>query len=311
MRLEYIDLKDQLRELLAANDGNCEKVARELNLGSTTVRKYRTRLNAEDAAASIAPAKPANAKQSIQIPPKEQPRTAAPKKVAVPAKKKHDNSRILFISDMHIPYHHPNVIPFLAALKKKYNPTRIICLGDEVDKHAMSFHSHDPDLMSAGDELRAARLVIAQIELMFPEMDLVSSNHGSLAYRKAKEHGIPKDYMRTYNDVLGVGPGWVWHDSLIIDLPDGQQVFISHGQSADASKTGQAMSMSHVCGHYHNSFGIKFWTTPNGRFFAINGGCLINNASLAFAYNKTNVLSPSIGTPLIIDGMPILETMPL
>lgn len=45
----------------------------------------------------------------------------------------HDNSRILFISDMHIPYHHVDTIAFLKHLKAKYKPTRVICLGDEVD----------------------------------------------------------------------------------------------------------------------------------------------------------------------------------
>ena len=86
------------------------------------------------------------------------------------------NRRILFISDMHIPYHHKNLIPFLKSLKEKYNPTRIICLGDETDKHALSFHDSDPDLMSAGDELRAAIPIIQELHELFPEMDLVDSS---------------------------------------------------------------------------------------------------------------------------------------
>ena len=49
-----------------------------------------------------------------------------------------DNSRILLISDMHIPYHHPDLLAFLQHLKDKYKPTRVICLGDEVDKRAIS-----------------------------------------------------------------------------------------------------------------------------------------------------------------------------
>ncbi len=66
------------------------------------------------------------------------------------------NDRILVISDMHHPYSHPDVLPFLTALNKKYQPTRVVCVGDEIDCHAMSFHDSDPDLMSAGDELQAA-----------------------------------------------------------------------------------------------------------------------------------------------------------
>lgn len=224
---------------------------------------------------------------------------------------RHDNSRVLFISDMHIPYHHEDTLNFLLMLKKRYNPTRIISLGDELDKHALSFHAHDPDLSSAGDELRKSLPVIAELYKMFPEMDILDSNHGSLVWRKAKEHGIPRHYLKTYNEVLGVGKGWQWHDDLVLDLPDGQKVYVHHGKSPDAIKTSQAMGMSHVCGHYHNSFGVKYWANPTGLFWAMNAGCLIDDSSLAFAYNNVNLHRPIIGTALIIDGVPILEAMPL
>lgn len=228
----------------------------------------------------------------------------------------HDNSRILFISDMHIPYHHSGLLPFLAGLKLRYNPTRVICLGDELDKHAMSFHDSDPDLLSAGDELRASLPVIAEVYKLFPEMDIIDSNHGSMVHRKAKHHGIPRSYIKSYNEVLGVGDGWVWHNDLTIILPatdvlPEQKVYIHHGKSAEAIKTSQAMGMSHVCGHYHESFGIRYWANPNGRYFAVNAGCLIDDESYAFSYNNVNLKRPFIGTALIIDGVPILEAMPL
>jgi hypothetical protein len=223
----------------------------------------------------------------------------------------HDNSRILFISDMHIPYHHPNTIPFLKMLKDRYNPTRVICLGDELDKHALSFHDSDPDLMSAGDELRAALPVIAELHDTFPVMDLIDSNHGSMVFRKAKHHGIPRHYLKSYNDVLQVGEGWKWSHDLTLTLPSGHKVFVHHGKSAESIKTSQAMSMSHVCGHFHESFGVKYWANPHDLFFAINSGCLIHDDSYAYSYNNTNLKRPIIGTSLIIDGVPILEAMPL
>lgn len=223
----------------------------------------------------------------------------------------YDSRRILVISDMHIPYHHENLLPFLESLKKRYQPTRVICVGDELDKHAMSFHDSDPDLPSAGDELKRALPVIAQLKEIFPVMDLIDSNHGSMVYRKSKAHGIPRSYIRSYNEVLGVDEGWQWHNDLTITLPDGQKVYFHHGKSADAVKTSQAMSMSHVCGHFHESFGIKYWANPNGLFWAINSGCLIDDKALAFSYNNVNLKRPIIGTSLIIDGHPVLEAMPL
>lgn len=223
----------------------------------------------------------------------------------------HDNSRILIISDMHIPYHHKKLIPFLVSLKKKYNPTRVVCVGDELDKHAMSFHDSDPDLDSAGKELEKALPVISELHNLFPNMDLIDSNHGSMVYRKAKAHGIPRRYIKSYNEVLGVGEGWQWHMDLTIELPDGQWVYFHHGKTQDAIRTSQLMGMSHVCGHYHEQFGVKYWANPRGLYWGMNSGCLIDNNALAFAYNRVNPKRPIIGTGLIIDGVPVMEAMPL
>lgn len=222
-----------------------------------------------------------------------------------------DNSRILFISDLHFPYHHPKVFEFLEGLKHRYDPTRVICLGDELDKHSLSFHDSDPDLDSAGPELQKSLKHIKRLKAMFPEMDLIDSNHGSMVYRKAKHHGIPRAYIKPYNEVLQVGDGWKWHMDLTIQLPDGQWVYIHHGKGSDAAQVSQSMGMSYVCGHYHEKFGIQYWANPNGLYWAMNSGCLIDDNSLAFAYNNTNLKRPIVGTSLIIDGVPILEAMPL
>jgi len=105
------------------------------------------------------------------------------------AKRKENNSRIIILSDMHIPYNHPDMLNFLKAVKTKYKPTRALCVGDEVDYHAMSFHDSDPDLPSAGDELVNSIKILKDVYKIFPQMDLVDSNHGSMVYRKGKHHG--------------------------------------------------------------------------------------------------------------------------
>jgi len=222
-----------------------------------------------------------------------------------------DNSRILIISDIHIPYHHPDSLEFLQYLKDKYNPTRIICMGDELDKHALSFHDSDPNLPSAGDELRMSLPVIAKIKEMFPVMDILESNHGSLLYRKAHANGIPKQYLKSYNEVLNVDSNWKWWYDMTITLPNGNKCYFHHGKSANVTKTSQTMSMCAVQGHYHETFKIEYWGNPNGLFWAMQTGCLINDNALAFNYNNVNLKRPIIGTGLIIDSMPILEPMVL
>jgi transposase len=220
-----------------------------------------------------------------------------------------DNSRILFISDMHIPYHHKDLLPFLKHLKVKYNPTRVICLGDELDQHSLSFHDSDPDLPNAGDEIRRALPIIKEVFELFPVMDIIESNHGSLVWRKAKTNGIPKHYIKTYNDVLGVDEGWKWSFDLTLTLPNGQKCYVHHGKSSDVVKLGQQMGMHAVQGHYHNTFKVDYWGNPTGLYFGMQCGCLVDDSSLAFSYNNVNIQRPVIGTGLIIDGVPILEAM--
>lgn len=210
------------------------------------------------------------------------------------------------MSDMHLPYGHQDTLPFLAYLKAKYKPTRVICLGDELDKHSLSFHSHDPDLASPSDELARALPMIKQLKKMFTKMDILESNHGSLAYRRAKANGIPRGYLKSYNDVLGVDSDWVWHYEMTITLPNGNKVYLHHGKAADIKKLSTSLGMCAVSGHYHQTFKVDYWANSLGLYWGMNVGCLIDDKSLAFAYNNCNLHRPLIGTGLIIDSQPVL-----
>lgn len=225
--------------------------------------------------------------------------------------RKGDNSRILVISDMHIPYQHPDTVRFLAAVAEKYKPTRVICVGDEVDAHNLSFHDSDPDLFSAGDELQEAIRQLRPLYDLFPEMDLIDSNHGSMVYRKGKHHGIPRKYLRGYNEVLEAPEGWQWHMDLLIDVPGGNQVYFHHGLSKDVMKVVAQRGMCVVQGHYHTEFRIGYLGNPNHLLWGMNVGCSIDGKSLAFAYDKTNLGRPVIGHGLIDNGLPILLPMVL
>ena len=213
---------------------------------------------------------------------------------------------VLIISDTHIPYHVPELMDYLTLLKKKYKPDRIIHIGDEVDKHAMSFHDSDPDLPSAGDELKLSIPVIKELENMFPRMDLLDSNHGSLVFRRAFKHGIPKAYIKKYNDFLEVGKGWRWHDDLVIDTPLGK-VYFCHGKTPDILKLAQSMGMSCVSGHYHSLMGVRYYGNSLGLYFGLQVGCMIDSKSLAFRYNKVQKARPIIGCSVIHNGLPIIE----
>jgi len=221
------------------------------------------------------------------------------------------NQRILLISDLHVPYQHPDTIAFLTAIKKKYKPTRVISVGDEVDKHAMSFHDSDPDLSSAGDELEDAIEQLQPLYKLFPKMDLVDSNHGSMVYRKGKHHGIPRKYIRDYGDVLDAPKGWKWSNELLINIPGNNQLLVVHGISKDVMKVVAQRGVCVAQGHYHSEFRIGYLGNPNHLLFGINVGCSIDSKSLAFAYDKLNLARPVVGHGIIIDGLPRLLPMVL
>jgi predicted phosphodiesterase len=221
------------------------------------------------------------------------------------------NKSVLVISDLHIPYHHKDAFSFLRALKDKYKPDMVVNIGDELDHHAISMHEHNPDLMSAGDELRNARHYIKQLEEIFPRMTIVHSNHSSLVYRRALKYGLPKDYLKSYNEFLGVGKGWQWVDDLTLTLSDTTRCFFTHGMSADVLKVAQQYGMNTVQGHYHTKFSIGYYSNPDALIWGMQVGCLINQKSMAFDYAKNFKSRFIVGCGMIINGQPKLMPMVL
>lgn len=221
-----------------------------------------------------------------------------------------DNSRILVLPDLHFPYCHPDALDFLHKLKVILNPTRVICLGDEVDLHAISFHDKDPDLDNTGRELLLAMGYIDTLHELFPQMDLCESNHGSLFYRKAKHHGFPRHVIKSYNDVLGVPKDdWRWHGEIILELPNGRKCKFVHSVSGNVLASSQLCGMSLIQGHYHSSFELRYWDAGHGLNFACTAGSLVDDTSLAMAYNKLHAKRPIMGAVFIENSLPHLIPM--
>lgn len=219
------------------------------------------------------------------------------------------NKSILIISDTHFPYHHPDTFDFLLAIKTKYKPNTVVHIGDELDYHALSFHPSDPNLMSAGCELDKGLESIQKLQSIFPKLELLESNHGSMVYRKALHHGIPKQVLKSYRQILNVGNGWTWHMDLTLKTSVGSDVFFHHSLGSNALRFSQQLGMNCVFGHHHNKFSIQHWTAGKERKWGMFVGCLIDLDSMAFAYGKNNLAKPIIGCGLIIDGEPKLAPM--
>jgi hypothetical protein len=219
-------------------------------------------------------------------------------------------SSILIISDTQAPYHHVDTIDFLQAVKETINPDLVVHIGDEVDLHSISFHTKNPDLHSPRHELELSRLFCKELQELFPTMTLLESNHGSLLYRKAIEHGIPSEMVKSYNDVLKVKRGWKWVPDLMVETASGT-VYFDHGQKETALRMRNRYGISVVQGHRHQEAYVDWRKSPFGDRFAMQVGCLIDDESYAFSYNKKDMNRPMLACGVITGGDPQLVRMNL
>jgi hypothetical protein len=222
------------------------------------------------------------------------------------------DKQILVIPDMHMPYHHVDSLDFLQNLESTYGGFDLVVnLGDLVDFHGISFHDSDPDLPSAGDELSLAIENCQRLEALFPEMFIIGSNHGDLPLRKFLSGGLPRRFIRTYNEIFEVGDGWKFVPDLTLktkskSLPD---IYFHHGIKKNGLQVANQRGQRVVQGHYHTEFNIKYSGNPNTLIWSLQAGCLIDDGALAFAYNKLTKDRPILGAAVIVDGIPVLEPM--
>ncbi len=216
---------------------------------------------------------------------------------------------ILAIGDIHAPFSHRDLVPFLTACKKAINPDCVIQVGDEADIHAISRFTPDPNLHSAGDEIEMARKALRPLQDLFPDMQLCESNHGSRVYRRAKEVGLPSQTLRSYKEILDIQVNWQWFDEIVKITPKGPVLF-DHGEKATAIQHSKNQAMSVVQGHRHAEQYIQWWANPREQRFGAQVGCMIDQQSFAFAYDKkTSLPRPQLGCLAIIEGEPTLLRM--
>lgn len=219
---------------------------------------------------------------------------------------------ILVIPDMHVPFHHVDALPFLAYLKEQYEDIdMVVNLGDLVDFHDISFHDSDPDLPNAGLELDLAVTYCGELEELFPDMYIIGSNHGDLPLRKFLATGLPRKLLRSYNEIFEVGDGWKFVPDLTLkthskSLPD---IYFHHGLKKNGLAVATQRGQRIVQGHYHTEFNIQYSGNPNSLIWSLQSGCLVDDKSLAMAYNKLTKDRPVLGASLIINGVPVLEPM--
>lgn len=208
-------------------------------------------------------------------------------------------SVVLAIPDLHCPFNHIDALDFLKAVRDAYLPTKIVCLGDEVDFHAYSKWPKDPDGLSPGKELQAAIEALIPFYLAFPEVQVCVSNHTIRPGKMMKLMGLPAAFLPAYSTMLNAPDGWSWHEHIIID-----NVRYMHGDQGKGgvngwTKNSEVYHQSVVVGHWHSKAGVFY----DGKMFNVNSGCLIDDTAYAFDYAKNNHKRPNLGCTIVSHGI--------
>lgn len=217
---------------------------------------------------------------------------------------------VLAIGDIHYPFAHPDHLEFLKAVTKMWQPTEFVCMGDEIDAHALSNFDHDPDGYSAGHELTAAIAELKKLYAIFPEMKVCTSNHTARPFRRGMKFGLPKALFKGYAEFLEAPKGWEWADKWEVD-----GVLYEHGEG-QTGKNGALNAavgnmQSTVIGHIHSYAGIAYYANPKHMIFGFNVGCLIDKDAYAFGYGAKIKTKPIIGVGVVASGIPAFIPMQL
>jgi len=214
--------------------------------------------------------------------------------------------RHLLISDLQIPFHEPFALPFLVALQDEFQipHENVYCVGDEIDHYYISRYLNNPNQhYSAMTELQATREILKDFYSAFPLMKLCTSNHGTRPMKAALEAGLPSEYLKEYRDVIKAPRGWKWKE--IWHVKTKHHFKVEHGDAYSGLTAHRNAAISNMCstaiGHIHSHAGVSFVHSRGGQVWGMNVGCLIDNDTLAFEYNKKQKFKPTLGCGVVID----------
>lgn len=215
---------------------------------------------------------------------------------------------IMALPDQHIPWCNWKAIEAFSkrvkAYKKQGKSVKVVNLGDVMDQKAWSRFSKDPDDLSPHQEWSDVELGMDYLAELLPEMTIVLGNHDSRAYKKAVEVGLPKQLIRSLEDLFPY-EGWTWHMSTKPLMVDGIMFIHGDEMAGGALQKAAKLGRSVVQGHVHKG-NLNYVDIFDKQIFAVESGCVIDREAIAFRYAAKHPLSCFIGWTEIHNGVPHL-----
>jgi predicted phosphodiesterase len=212
-----------------------------------------------------------------------------------------DLKNVLVIGDTHEPFCKEGYLEFCREIQEKYNCGTVVHIGDLVDNHAMSYHEHDPEGRSIGDEYKLALQRAQRWYHTFPNVKICIGNHDALPFRKAFTAGLPSTWLKSYQEILQSPKTWEWDFIHIVN-----DVIYQHGTGMSgemaAINAARENRQSTIIGHLHTVCNTKFLASYRDLIFGVTVGCGIDHKTYAFAYGKEQTRKPVVSCAVILDG---------
>lgn len=216
--------------------------------------------------------------------------------------------RILVLNDLHAPFIREGALEFSKSIRDKYQCNEFMCVGDEIDVHASSFHDSEVDAMNADDELSAAKEQLALWHNEFPGMKIAYGNHSLIYHRKMNMVNLPSRLQPNMADLLET-PTWTWHHEIWVD----DNTKIVHGVGKRPHIMAKELGINVIAGHTHSQTYIRNeYLAKYGMVFAMQLGSFMDSNSYAARYARSHMPSiPSIGVLIQNEQSwtPILEIL--
>lgn len=214
---------------------------------------------------------------------------------------KGDINNVIIIGDTHLPFELEGYLEFCREQQEKYNCGTVVHIGDFLDNHACSFHDHDPEGQSIGDEYKLALVKAKEWYKVFPEVKMCIGNHDALPFRKSFTAGLPSHWLKSYQEMFESPKEWEWD---FIHRVNG--VIYQHGTglSGEMASINAARENreSTVTGHLHTVMNSRFLASHKDLIFGVSVGCGIDHTKYAFAYGRENTRKPVIACCVVLNG---------
>lgn len=221
----------------------------------------------------------------------------------------YDINNVLCIADTHEPFCKEGYLEHCKEVKEKYHCGTVVHLGDEVDLCAISQWEKDPDGFSAGTEAELAQLAMEKWYKAFPNTFVCIGNHTARPFRLAITAGLPKKFLKTYEEAWNAPKGWKWSEHWEFN-----GTLYTHGTGMSGEKAAITLATRYrqnvVLGHIHSSAGIQYNASKIDLVWGMQLGGAIDDKSYAAAYAKDQLKKSIVGCGVVLNGkLPVYEPM--